>query len=94
MARWTAPALRDFSEGMAFIARDDPEAARRVAERVGAAVRRLEQFPLLGKMGRRHGTRELVLPRLPYVLVYRAEGDSSVTILRLLHTSRIWPVGS
>jgi plasmid stabilization system protein ParE len=34
-----------------------------------------------------------VLPRLPYALVYRAEADSSVTILRFLHTSRIWPEG-
>ncbi len=83
--------MRDLDDGLGFIARDNPEAARAVAGRVRAAARRLDQFPLLGREGRRAGTRELVLPSLPYVLVYRVETDASVSILRFLHTSRVWP---
>lgn len=75
---------------MEFIAADDPASARRAAADIHAAVSRLDGFPEIGKPGRRRGTRELALPRLPFVIVYRAR-PGRVTILRLLHTSRIWP---
>src|SRR3972149_1803422 len=46
----------------AYIARDDPAAALRIAQRVRAAVDRLHDHPTLGKAGRVPGTRELVVP--------------------------------
>ncbi len=75
---------------MGYIAREDPAAARQVGSRIWAAVSRLDRFPEIGLRGRRHGTRELFLPRLPYVLVYQCAPDR-VTILRILHTSMRWP---
>jgi len=90
VAEWTLPALADFNAAMEFIARDDMEAARAVAARIHAAVSRLEAYPGLGAPGRRTGTRELVLPRIPFLIVYRERGRQ-VTILRLLHSSRMWP---
>lgn len=75
---------------MEYIAADAPDVPGSIAARVHAAVARLEQFPGLGTPGRRKGTRELVPPRIPYVIVYR-ESPGVITILRFLHTSRIRP---
>jgi plasmid stabilization system protein ParE len=40
-----------------------------------------------GRLGREPGTRELVVTRLPYVVVY-AVRDDTVWIVRVLHTAR------
>lgn len=75
---------------MEFVAADDPATAARMAEEIAVAVMRLDRFHEIGRPGRRLGTRELVLPRIPFVVVYRVR-EKAITILRLLHTSRIRP---
>lgn len=74
-----------------YIAADDAEAAHRVAQAIRTASERLDQFPQMGHSGTKAGTRELVVPSLPYVLVYREQGLAT-EILRLLHTRQKWPV--
>jgi plasmid stabilization system protein ParE len=54
------------------------------------AALQLEQFPLSGRLGRIEGTRELVVPGLPYVVPYRVT-DGAVLIASVIHTSRKWP---
>lgn len=34
--------------------------------------------------------RELVIPRLPYIVAYRIRGEV-IEVVRVLHTSRMWP---
>jgi toxin ParE1/3/4 len=41
-------------------------------------------------MGRIAGTRELVVPPLPYIIVYQVK-SSAVHILRVYHGARNWP---
>ena len=91
MPRWTLPAVQDMGSVLDFIAADDAEAAHRVAQAIRAASERLDQFPQMGRSGAKADTRELVIPGLPYVLVYREHG-LAVQILRLLHTRQKWPV--
>ena len=50
----------------------------------------LSDVPEMGRAGRIPGTRELVIPRLPYILVYRLT-TSTVDILTILHASQRWP---
>jgi toxin ParE1/3/4 len=71
---------------MAYIADDNPAAARGVRHRIHAAVKNLGLFPDSGRPGAIAGTRELVVPGLPYLVVYRVRGGR-VEILRVLHTA-------
>ena len=44
----------------------------------------------MAKAGRVAGTRELAVKQLPYLVVYRADGDD-VVVLRVLHGGQLWP---
>jgi toxin ParE1/3/4 len=50
----------------------------------------LEKFPLIGRQGRVTGTRELVLRKTPFIVVYRVRADI-VEILLVLHAAQNWP---
>jgi addiction module RelE/StbE family toxin len=83
-------AQRDREDIYAYIARRDPARDSRVLAVIATAVNRLADFPALGRPGRKPGTRELVIPRLPYIVIYRVRGER-VQILRVLHTARERP---
>ncbi len=87
---WTEPALRDLASLRAYIGRDKPGAASRQVEFVIAAVASLARFPDAGRPGRRAGTRELVVGRTSYLVLYRVRGDVVAT-LRVLHGRQRWP---
>ena len=94
--RWTDPARTDFLQILGYIARDNPAAAARVGRRLLSAVDGLAAQPRLGRPGRIAGTRELVIPRLPYVAIYRIvdlapAATTQVEVLRILHGARQWP---
>lgn len=88
--RWQDAAIADLQQVRRFIALDNPNAARRVAERIREIIPCLAEQPAMGRPGRVPGTRELVLPDLPYIVPYRVEAQVLV-ILRVLHTARQWP---
>lgn len=88
--RWTKKAGRNLDEVEAYIARDDPSAATGVVLKIIDAVEMLSEHPALGKAGRVEGTRELIVPGLPYIIPYRVKSNS-VEILRVLHGARKWP---
>ncbi|MFZ4499506.1 MAG: type II toxin-antitoxin system RelE/ParE family toxin [Burkholderiales bacterium] len=85
--RWLRRALENLDAEAAYIAQEDPAAARLVVQRILTAVRLLATQPALGCPGRVAGTRELVVPRTRYLVPYRARGQT-VEILRIFHTSR------
>ena len=89
-ARWLKLALQDMGEIAEYISRDDPEKATAVVREIWDSSQNLRTLPARGKPGRVPGTRELVLPNLPFFLAFRVTG-STVQILRVIHTSRQWP---
>ncbi len=88
--KWLRKALRNLDDEAAYIAIDDPAAARLVVARVLNAVAQLVDQPGLGRPGRVPGTRELVMLKTRYVVPYRVRGET-VEILRAFHSARRLP---
>ena len=90
--RWLAAALRNLDDEAEFVARENPAAARALVQRIVGAVGLLGENPALGRPGRIHGTRELVVAGTRYVVPYRVRLElDRIEILRVLHTSRRLP---
>ncbi len=88
--RWTNPARRALAAHVAYIAADDPDAAEGVRNAIVAAVERLTDQPHLGRIGRRAGTRELVIPSFPaYIVVYRVT-ETEIRMTRVWHGRQNW----
>jgi toxin ParE1/3/4 len=85
--RWLSPALAQLDGIYEHIAKSDPRAAREVFTRIRHATRHLSRFPKSGRPGQAPGTRELVVPGLPYIVVYRVT-TTEVQILRAWDTRR------
>jgi addiction module RelE/StbE family toxin len=88
--RWTSPAAQDLEEIALYIQRDRRESARTVATTLFEAANSLEFMPSRGRAGRIMGTRELVIPGLPYIIVYEVT-DTAVQIHHIYHAARDWP---
>lgn len=91
--RWLTAATGSLRRVHAHIALDNPRAAARVVRRIvqcEVCVEKLASFPNAGRIGQVDGTRELVVPGLPYIMVYRITAES-VDILRVFHSAIDWP---
>jgi addiction module RelE/StbE family toxin len=84
---WDPRAVRDLEEIRAFIAADKPAAAARVAEQVKTSIRRLSEFPLMGRQTRGPNIRILPITGTPYVAYYHLLSDV-VEILAVFHGAR------
>jgi addiction module RelE/StbE family toxin len=89
--RWTEPAAQDLTRICDYIeAQSGPAAARKVALTIYEGVSSLIDFPKRGRPGKQVDTRELVITRLPYIVVYRLR-ESTVEVFRILHGAQRWP---
>jgi plasmid stabilization system protein ParE len=89
---WSRAGLNDLKEQIAFISRDNPAAARRVADRLNEAAQALGEMAT-GRSGRVTGSYEKSVGRLPYIIAYELRsiaGRESIVILRVIHTARDW----
>ncbi len=88
---WTRPALEDVQEIRAYIARDSQRYARIVTERLVAAVERLTDHPLSGRVVPEVGQntlREVIEP--PYRIVYRVRAEL-LEVVAVVHSARQFP---
>ena len=90
IVEWSVPARRDLIAIADYLTADSRDAALAVIDRIDDAVANLADHPRIVRPGRVSGTRELVVPDLPYIVPYRLRGDR-VQILRVLHAARKWP---
>lgn len=88
--RWTRQGIADLDHAFDFIASANPDAARAMIATIDRAVDGLTTHPQLGRPGRVAGTRELVVPRTPYIVAYRL-GRGTIEILAVIHGARRWP---
>ena len=87
---WSPRAIEHLAHLRAYIARDNPKAANRIASTLVDAVERLAELPSLGRPGRVAGTRELVVSGTPYVIPYRVRGDR-LEVIAVFHSRQKWP---
>ena len=88
--RWSEDAADDLSDIVKYIRKDDREIARQVAKSIYESANALKNLPFRGRTGRVAGTRELPLPPLPFILVYRVSG-AALEIVNILHGAQLWP---
>lgn len=90
--RWLAKALRNLDDEAEYIASENPAAAAALVRRIHEAAGLLQTNPAMGRPGRIHGTRELVVPGTSYIVPYRVRPRlNRVEILRVFHASRRLP---
>lgn len=88
---WSPEAIDDLASLRAYIAEDSSAAAQRVVLRIlNNNETLLPDNPRIGRPGRVPGTRELVVPRTPFIVPYRIQGRT-IHILRIYHGARRWP---
>jgi toxin ParE1/3/4 len=92
IVRFSTAAKADIQSIFDFIAIDNPSAATRVVGIIEQATTRLGAFPLSGRKGAVEGTRELVIPRLPYIAVYCVT-QTNVEIIGVFHAAQNKPRG-
>ena len=90
LIEWLPLASTNRFHQLDYIAQDNPLAAISQDEQIEHQVDMLMQHPQMGRLGRKKGTRELVISRTPFVAVYRVQGDK-IQIIRLLHSSQQYP---
>lgn len=91
MLVWLQRALNDRDAQLDYIAQDNPLAAVAQGDRIEDQVDLLLLHPKMGRPGRMQGTRELVISRTPFIVVYRIKGKR-IELLRLLHGAQKWPM--
>jgi addiction module RelE/StbE family toxin len=89
--RWTEPAVHDLKKICDYVdAHDGAAAARRIALRIYEGLDSLTEFPHRGRPGRKSNTRELVLPGLPWLAIYRVR-ENVIEVNRILHGAQRFP---
>lgn len=89
---WLPTARANRTNAIDYIARKNLSAALDQLDEIERQSDMLAVYPEIGRVGRRRGTRELVVSRTPFILVYRLRPRlKRVEILRLLHGAQNWP---
>ena len=81
---WSEHALADLKAISADVEQN------RMMPAIYDAVQVLRSFPQRGRHGHVENTRELVIPGLPYMAVFRVI-DERVVILNVVHSAQHWP---
>lgn len=88
--RWTPASADDLDAIGDYLGKHLPSFAQSTIHEIYQAILALRSTPYRGRAGREEGTRELVLPRLPYIVVYRVK-ENDVEILHIFHCAQRRP---
>lgn len=86
---WRASAREDLANIIGYIAERNPQAARRMKDRIEESVSSLAEHPYLHRVGRVPGTRE-VIAHPNYIVVYRVTADR-IEVSNVLHARQEYP---
>lgn len=86
---WKKQAQADLISIVRHIAKDNPDAAEKLAGKIEKQTELLRENPLLFRIGRKRGTRELVAHE-NHIVIYRVL-PAKIEILRVKHVAQQWP---
>ncbi|MEM7173278.1 MAG: type II toxin-antitoxin system RelE/ParE family toxin [Pseudomonadota bacterium] len=89
--RFSADAVADLRSIENYVKPVSPTGFLQIISSILTSAGQLERFPLLGRIGREGETRELSVPRTPFVIVYTLPDEYHVDIERVLHERQEWP---
>ena len=88
---WTQRAEQDLENILAhYLNEAGLQVAQSIFVRIHAQVQSLQQFSQRTRIGRVAGTRELIISRLPYIVVIQVKAEK-VFVLNVVHTARQYP---
>jgi len=87
---WLPRAVRTRDSQLDYIAQRNPMAAMSQGDEIARQVAQLAEQPEMGRHGRVVGTRELVISKTPFMVVYRV-AKTRVELMRVVHTSQNYP---
>jgi toxin ParE1/3/4 len=87
---WLKSAIESRDALLDYIAQDNISAAIEQGDRIAHTAKLLPDNPEIGRAGRKQGTREMVISRTSFILVYRVRAER-LEILRVLHGAQQWP---
>jgi toxin ParE1/3/4 len=89
--KWTEQATQQLDQAHDYITLSNNKAiAARITMQMVTAVQQLAAFPMSGKAGRVHGTRELVISNTPFIAAYAVD-KADIVILAIYHGAQQWP---
>jgi len=88
--RLTLRASQQLFSAYDYLKSTNSSAAASQMKRILSSIDLLERFPLAGRKGRIAGTREMVVPRTPFIVAYTIVGKE-IQVLAILHAPRRWP---
>jgi addiction module RelE/StbE family toxin len=88
--RLTPRALQQLLSAHEYLQATSSSAAASQMKRILSSIDLLERFPSAGRRGRIAGTREMVVPRTPFIVAYAIIGKE-IQVLAILHASQRWP---
>jgi toxin ParE1/3/4 len=88
--RWTPPAAADMQSISDYLKEHHPQYRQPTMRKLYEKIRAMKDTPYLGRPGRVEGTREILFPPMPYVAVYRLNGQT-IEIWRIYHAAQNRP---
>jgi len=87
--KWLRKALINLDQEAEYIAKENPQAAKLLVQKIQKSISSLKDNPALGHPGRVPNTFELVIPKTRYIIPYRVlPRIQQIHILRVFHSSR------
>lgn len=88
--RWTPAAAENLEHIKDYLTEHHPQFTQSTVLELYEAICSFRTYPRRGRPGREEGTRELVLPRLPYIVAYRVR-EQSIEVLHIFHSAQSRP---
>ena len=90
--RWTDSAAINWEQTFDYIAQENFSAAIRIAESIIDLTELLAVHPFAGRPGRTSGTREMIVAKSPFIMVYGVDSPEEIIwIYAIYHGRRRWP---